>query len=964
MFSNLLTTWVVLLAGSVSATHPTVSSIVPRGGKRGTEVKLTIYGARLSNIVGLVLVREGIEVIEVKKDRANRAYVTIRIAKNCPLGAHQVLVRTERGLSNLHLFMVGTLPEVKETEPNNDASTAQKVPLDVTINGRIVAEDLDVFVIDVKKGQRINFEVHGLRLGGREFDAHMTIRDDRGAKLAMVDDTIFGHMDPLASLTCKRAGKWFITLRENARGGTNDSFYRLHVGTFPRPLVAFPAGGKPGTKFKARLIGGGEAFDAEIQLPKTSGLHKYFVTTKQGTTPSPIQVVATDKPNAMEGSLTKMPAASEVSSWWMIGPFANRDAKGRDIGHRTAYPPEKKLDLKTEYDGRDGKVKWAIQSSLRDNVTHDLRKLIKKTDHCVVYLAKKVEAETARRVLLLFSGDDTVKIWCNGKQLLDDAKVSGIVASQHRLFIDLAKGKNELLIKISNRGGTFGFHCRLLDPLRLRGYGLLQVPSALNGVISKPNEQDRYVFHARRGQQLDFQVVSRRLRSPLDPVIGVSCSHERFYAGNDDTRGLGMDSLLRFRAPFTGEFVMTVRDMLLTAGPGHVYRIEVAKPEARTLATRVSQPGYQYEYTANVPQGGRDAVMIAASNLDQNAGVQLSFANLPKGVKAHIPVFTPGITSIPVVFEAAADAPQSGNLLKVEAKATKKKIDLSKMRHVQTIDIVQARNRQRYLTTSVDRLPLAVCKRSPFTLDAATIKVPLVRNSPLQVAFEIKRVTGYKDSVRVRMLYNPPGISSNQVTVPANKTKGVLNLYANNGARVGVHKIVLVGMGNVQGAPITSSSKILDLQVAVPWMTASIGTVRTDPGKNIVLPITFTAPKEFAGKVEAQWIGMPRGIVCAALKLERKTAKIDLPVTITKNAPPGRHRGFRLRLKVQTDQGWIVQDFRSGEIRIDRPRPKPVTPKKAQPKKPQPKKTPAKKAQTKKPPPKKAATKKAAARKG
>jgi hypothetical protein len=186
---------------------------------------------------------------------------------------------------------------------------------------------------------------------------------------------------------------------------------------------------------------------------------------------------------------------------------------------------------------------------------------------------------------------------------------------------------------------------------------LIQVPSALNGVISKPNEQDRYVFHARRGQQLDFQVVSRRLRSPLDPVISVYCSHERFYAGNDDTRGIGMDSLLRFRAPFTGEFVMTVRDMLLTAGPGHVYRIEVAKPEARTLATRVSQPGYQYEYTANVPQGGRDAVMIAASNLDQNAGVQLSFANLPKGVKAHIPVFTPGMTSIPVVLEAAADAP-------------------------------------------------------------------------------------------------------------------------------------------------------------------------------------------------------------------------------------------------------------------------------------------------------------------
>ena len=41
---------------------------------------------------------------------------------------------------------------------------------------------------------------------------------------------------------------------------------------------------------------------------------------------------------------------------------------------------------------------------------------------------------------------------------------------------------------------------------------------------------------------------------------------------------------------------------------------------------------------------------------------------------------------------------------------------------------------------------------------------------------------------------------------------------------------------------------------------------------------------------------------------------IDPPETLER-----LRRGFRLRLKIQTKTGWVVQDFRSGEIRIDRP---------------------------------------------
>src|SRR5690606_23220197 len=161
-----------------------VGAIVPAGGQRGTELSLTIYGQRLSDCNGLVFLQPGIEVLECRGERFNRARARIRIAADCALGSHQLLVRTAFGLSALKLFMVGDRPELAETEPNDTAAQAQALELDVTVNGVIRNEDEDVFRIQVAKGQRINIEVEALRLGIGEFDTHLSVRDAEGTELA------------------------------------------------------------------------------------------------------------------------------------------------------------------------------------------------------------------------------------------------------------------------------------------------------------------------------------------------------------------------------------------------------------------------------------------------------------------------------------------------------------------------------------------------------------------------------------------------------------------------------------------------------------------------------------------------------------------------------------------------------------------------------------------------------------
>ena len=73
-------------------------------------------------------------------------------------------LRTATGISELRTFWVGALPIVEEKEPNSDFAAPQKVPMNVTVHGVVQSEDVDYFLVEAKKGQRLTAEIEGMRL--------------------------------------------------------------------------------------------------------------------------------------------------------------------------------------------------------------------------------------------------------------------------------------------------------------------------------------------------------------------------------------------------------------------------------------------------------------------------------------------------------------------------------------------------------------------------------------------------------------------------------------------------------------------------------------------------------------------------------------------------------------------------------------------------------------------------------
>lgn len=258
----------VVFSGVVWAADPVISRVTPISAQQGTEIELTITGSRLADAAELLFTSPGFSVREITSKSGNRLVAKVAIAPDCQVGEHGLRVRTATGISNLITFHVGLLPEIDEKEPNNDFHNPQVIPLNTTVRGVVENEDVDYFAVDLKAGQRLSVEVEGMRLGKAFFDPAVAILDSKRFVLAAADDTAFGGQDAVCAAVAPADGRYIVQVRESAFGGSGDSYYRLHVGTFPRPVAEFPLGGTAGQSVKVRWVGDPlGSWEEELALP-------------------------------------------------------------------------------------------------------------------------------------------------------------------------------------------------------------------------------------------------------------------------------------------------------------------------------------------------------------------------------------------------------------------------------------------------------------------------------------------------------------------------------------------------------------------------------------------------------------------------------------------------------------------------------------------------------------------------
>lgn len=134
-----------------------------------------------------------------------------------------------------------------------------------------------------------------------------------------------------------------------------------------------------------------------------------------------------------------------VMDWKLIGPFPNKDQKGVDA----VYPPETKIDVGGEYDGKAGKVRWKDYTTKGEGGAVDVDVVLGKHPEAVGYALAEFTSHREREAEIRMGCVTTFKLWVNGELLLVryDA-YTGARPDSYKVPVRLRRGKNTFLLKL------------------------------------------------------------------------------------------------------------------------------------------------------------------------------------------------------------------------------------------------------------------------------------------------------------------------------------------------------------------------------------------------------------------------------------------------------------------------------------------------------------------------------------
>jgi hypothetical protein len=257
-----------------------------------------------------------------------------RVAVHLPNtpGLHEIQLDVAGFKTNPAAFIVSTLPQLLEKEPNDTPEQATPISIPCGINGRIgKARDLDHFVFKGVKGKAIRFEVKARRFGTplqSSLDSDLDVMDKKGAVLASNDDT-FGK-DAMLVFTPPADGDYILRIRDlNSKGGDTAVYYI--EADWAKPDFSLRC-----DPDKA-MIGPGSSTAWYVHVARTNGFAGAVKVEVQGL---PKGVSATP--------LTILPAMTQGLIVLTAAPDAPRDAVNvQIIGAATIKTPDGKEETLT-----------------------------------------------------------------------------------------------------------------------------------------------------------------------------------------------------------------------------------------------------------------------------------------------------------------------------------------------------------------------------------------------------------------------------------------------------------------------------------------------------------------------------------------------------------------------------------------------------------------------------------------
>ena len=254
-----LTTLLVLVFSSIASAELFIENIDPPVLVRGKVNRVSVVGSDFRKIQGLwnSVPDSAVKARFVRLADSHTAIFDIEVDSQAPIGLFGCRIATAAALSNAHIFAIGDVEPIPENElptVSNQPSmqNAQRVEIPAVVSAVCGRADVDPFVINVKAGQEVTFEVVGSRFG-KAFDPLLTIRDSQQQVVLEHDNDVGMFFDFRKTHKFEQAGEYVVEIRDSRFQGSQHWGYLLRMGKFPEARVVIPSSMRPGTTEKLRF---------------------------------------------------------------------------------------------------------------------------------------------------------------------------------------------------------------------------------------------------------------------------------------------------------------------------------------------------------------------------------------------------------------------------------------------------------------------------------------------------------------------------------------------------------------------------------------------------------------------------------------------------------------------------------------------------------------------------------------
>jgi hypothetical protein len=453
------------------------------------------------------------------------------------------------------------------------------------------------------------------------------------------------------------------------------------------------------------------------------------------------------------------------------------------------------------------------------------------------------------------------------------------------------------------------------------------LPLAFNGIISEPGDVDFFRFTAKKGEAFDVQVYARALRSPLDAVLTITNATGGALASNDDNNS--PDSYLSWAAPADGEYCLSVHDQLKRGTPLSTYRVEVRpkQPKLLTYLPEMVQNSSQERRAVPVPRGNRYATLLRVKRTDIGGDVLIDPKGLPVGVTVVADKIDKSQDSLPMIFEAKADAPvaqRTFELLPKQADGKPPQNLLAGVDH--RVDVAENGNQRAYYSVDESTLPIAVTDEVPVMINLAQPKVPILQNGEMNLKVSVARKAGadgkpaFNGAVAVQLLFSPPGIGNPAViNIPEGQNEGTVTISANGNAPLQTWKTCIIGTLDFGKGGTWISTGMIDLEVAAPYVAGSIQRTYIDQGSEGNLTVKLDQKLAFDGKATITLLGLPEGVTSDPREITKDDKEVKFVLKATPAAQVGQHKTVIARFTlVKNGEPMISTIAGGGILRVDK----------------------------------------------